>query len=566
MPFFLPNLKKSGHLASIDMTVCNVGSRKLTSADDYGGQGWQLFAPNLTIYGFDADEAACAAANTDFEARQADWHEFHIPLAICNKVGKAQLYVTKNPMCSSLYPPNEALLQRFPRLPALASLDYTVEIETTTLDAICQTEEIDEIDYLQIDVQGADLQVVEGATALLDRSVLAIQIEVEFSPLYSNQPLFAEVDTFLRGKGFVFFGFDLINPEPRSHLKSLLRPGQLLWSNALYLRDPLQAETANHFKTPDQIFKLACIADILELTDYALELLEFLTLQYGQDNRYNVANPIVESMARLPELMQLGLHQLPTINKLQDYITGTAIDLIQASQQNSGTIYAPPVEAFHGSHYLRHNQRRQEHLASLGLDLVGKTVLEVGAGIGDHTGFFLDRGCAVTITEGRPENLAVLTQRYPDQGVKLLDLNEPDPTWQTDFDIVYAYGLLYHLHNPETALQFMANHTHQLLLLETAVSPKTDQSINLRAEPIASATQSISGEGCRPTRQWIYHQLKKHFEFVYLPITQPHHPEFPLDWTTDLSDALYVRAVFIASRKALNNSQLIEGIPMQHHY
>jgi FkbM family methyltransferase len=331
MPFFLPSLKKNGHLDAIDMTVCNVGSRKLTSADDYGSQGWQLFAPNLTIYGFDADEEACAAANADIEARQVDWHEFHLPLAISNKVGTAKLYVTKNPMCSSLYPPNEALLQRFPRLPALASLDFTIEVETTTLDTICQTKEIEAIDYLQIDVQGADLQVLEGAVALLDRSVLAIQIEVEFSPLYADQPLFADIDTFLRAQGFVFFGFHPINPEPRSHLVSFLRPGQLLWSNALYLRDPLKAEIADHFKAPDQILKLACIADVLEFTDYALELLEFLTLNHGQDSCYNCANSIVESMAQLPELRQAGLHNLPTIINLQSYITGTVNDLIRIS-------------------------------------------------------------------------------------------------------------------------------------------------------------------------------------------------------------------------------------------
>src|SRR5256885_5811027 len=59
---------------------------------------------------------------------------------------------------------------------------------------------------------------------------------------------------------------------------------------------------------------------------------------------------------------------------------------------------------FHGVNYLRHNARRQEHLASLGLQLSGRSVLELGAGIGDHTTFFLDRGCEVTSVEPRLEN------------------------------------------------------------------------------------------------------------------------------------------------------------------
>lgn len=46
------------------------------------------------------------------------------------------------------------------------------------------------------------------------------------------------------------------------------------------------------------------------------------------------------------------------------------------------------MKVFHCDEYLRDNQRRLEHLASLGLDIVGKTVLELGAGIGIIQAFF----------------------------------------------------------------------------------------------------------------------------------------------------------------------------------
>ena len=57
---------------------------------------------------------------------------------------------------------------------------------------------------------------------------------------------------------------------------------------------------------------------------------------------------------------------------------------------------------FHSWHYLRHNARRLEHLASLQIPIRGKSVLEIGAGIGDHSSYYLDRGCTVTSrTRGR---------------------------------------------------------------------------------------------------------------------------------------------------------------------
>ena len=101
-----------------------------------------------------------------------------------------------------------------------------------------------------------------------------------------------------------------------------------------------------------------------------------------------------------------------------------------------------PEEIFWSPLYQRHNQRRQEHLASLELDLAGRTVLELGAGVGDHTSFFLDRGCDVIVTEPRPENREVIRARHGGE-VSSLDLEHPgDPV---PADIVYCYGLLYHL-------------------------------------------------------------------------------------------------------------------------
>ena len=78
------------------------------------------------------------------------------------------------------------------------------------------------------------------------------------------------------------------------------------------------------------------------------------------------------------------------------------------------------AHVFHSDDYLRHNARRLEHLASLRLPVSGRSVLEVGAGIGDHTHYYTDRGCRVTITEARAQNLTYLTQRYPQCSIRAL--------------------------------------------------------------------------------------------------------------------------------------------------
>ena len=321
MSAFVPILKKNGLLDRIHMTVCNVGSRKIDSQDDYATQGWQVFAPNLSIYGFDADADACDEANAEIETRQINWKEVHIPMAIGKAIEERTLYVTKHPMCSSLYPPNEPYLERLAGLPELVNLDFSFEIDTTTLDNFCQEEGINEIDFMQIDVQGADLDVLEGATKILDCGTLAIQIEVEFSHLYTNQPLFADVDTFLRKHDFTLFDVSRsYRLRARSPICSTVRAGQLLWGDAFYFRDLIREDMDGNLKSPDRMLKLACIADILNFPDYALEILEYLTLQYGsKDSNYNFADNIIEGLAQFPDLVAQGLNSLAVVVKIQDY-------------------------------------------------------------------------------------------------------------------------------------------------------------------------------------------------------------------------------------------------------
>jgi FkbM family methyltransferase len=320
MSFFITSLKESGKLDEVHISVGIVGSRKISISDDYCSGNWITLAPNLTIYGFDADPDACEAANQDLEARQINWQEKHIPLALNNVIGSSLLYVTNQIACTSLYPPNTPYLERFQEIiPESFRVEFTVEIETTTLDSFCKQEGIEEIDFLQIDVQGADLHILEGATNLLNHSVLAVQTEVEFSPLYINQPLFSDIDTFLRGNDFTLFDLEACSryPRSRSPICSSNRTGQLLWADAFYFRDLIREDISTPMKTPLQILKLACIADVLDFTDYTLELLEYLTINHGEDPNYNFAQPIINSLSQVPELVERGLDSLPVVANIR---------------------------------------------------------------------------------------------------------------------------------------------------------------------------------------------------------------------------------------------------------
>jgi SAM-dependent methyltransferase len=220
-----------------------------------------------------------------------------------------------------------------------------------------------------------------------------------------------------------------------------------------------------------------------------------------------------------------------------------------------------PQEIFWSPHYMRHNQRRQEHLASLGLDLTGQTVLEVGAGLGDHTSFFIDRGCSVVVSEAQEQNLGILRARYPELDIRRINLDEP-PAEPEVVDIVYCYGTLYHLERPAEAIAWMADCAEKLLLVETCVAFGEAEEIHPFEERAGQPDNAVAGHGCRPTRAWVRHQLTHSFPHVYCTVTQPWHEEFPLDWSNpDLAGKPLIRAVFVASRSRIENSMLTDSIP-----
>jgi hypothetical protein len=228
-----------------------------------------------------------------------------------------------------------------------------------------------------------------------------------------------------------------------------------------------------------------------------------------------------------------------------------------------GKRVAPPDPRirFRDDAYLRMNARRLEHLASLGLPLERRSVLEVGAGICDLTGFFLDRECTVVTTEGRRSNVEVLRGRYPELDVRLLDMDSAPAGFDVDAEVVFCYGLLYHLALPAEALAFLAGRTRGLLLLETIVSPAEGSSISHVEERKHVASESIHGKGSRPTRTWLHDELGRYFPHVYCTRTQPWHPEFPVDWAQAQASPVATRAVFVAAREPITSVSLTNEIP-----
>jgi SAM-dependent methyltransferase len=215
-------------------------------------------------------------------------------------------------------------------------------------------------------------------------------------------------------------------------------------------------------------------------------------------------------------------------------------------------------ESFDTDAALQINEARLTHLASLELPLDGRRVLEVGAGVGRLTGFFVNRGCSVVVTEARLENVAELHRRLPTVDAREADVEE-SLEGLGRFDVVFCYGLLYHLESPLRALRNMAAVCDDLLLIETMVCDSRDAVLRLEDET-KSVNQALRGLAHRPSPSYLAIALNRvGFDHVYAATDPPDHPDYRFSWLDNMDtgrNGALLRGVFVASRTPLQRRGL----------
>lgn len=105
----------------------------------------------------------------------------------------------KNPGASSIFEANE-------EYPLEKYSQNKIVVPTTTLKIFSGECDVDHVDLMWMDIQGAELLALKGAGDFLDKISL-IHLETEFFPIYKKQPLFSELKTFLNSKGFRLYTF-----------------------------------------------------------------------------------------------------------------------------------------------------------------------------------------------------------------------------------------------------------------------------------------------------------------------------------------------------------------------
>ncbi len=227
--------------------VVDIGANPIDGDPPYKGM---LSKRLCTLVGFEPQSDALEK----LQARKSDL-ETYLPYAVGD--GRSgTLKVCHARGMSSLLTPEPRTLNVFPGFAQFGQVVKEIEVETRTLDSLS---EIQQLDFLKIDVQGGELPIFRNGKSKLGKAV-AVHTEVSFMPLYKDQPPFGSIDLALRELGFVPHMFAHINKRMILPLHTEGNPytalNQLLEADVVYVRDFTRADDM----APEQLKHLALVA------------------------------------------------------------------------------------------------------------------------------------------------------------------------------------------------------------------------------------------------------------------------------------------------------------------
>lgn len=230
---------------------------------DVGARGgwpnkWLPLRPWLYLVGFEPEPE-------EFERLRsgAGADEVYLQDALYSEDTEVVLHQTRDANCSSIYRPNHAVIRQFRPNDDRLDVVGLERLRVTTLDSALEDIDVPFVHFIKLDTQGSELDILRGARRTLGGGVIGVEAEVEFVPIYEDQPLFPDVHRFMVDQGFVLMdfprtvtlsGFEAATPmsERAGASSGLWRrarrfvsrniggwrgASQILYADAVYLRD-----------------------------------------------------------------------------------------------------------------------------------------------------------------------------------------------------------------------------------------------------------------------------------------------------------------------------------------
>jgi FkbM family methyltransferase len=121
--------------------------------------------------------------------------------ALSDQVGSLTFLMRKHKALNSRLEPNSELIESDNYKIEEQEIIGSFDVNASTLDILFSDQSVD---FLKLDVEGDELNVLSGTENQLKDSILAIRSEVFFAPVIQGAPMFGDLNSVLTQHGFVF--------------------------------------------------------------------------------------------------------------------------------------------------------------------------------------------------------------------------------------------------------------------------------------------------------------------------------------------------------------------------
>lgn len=229
-------------------------------------------------------------------------------------------YINKFPLSSSLLKSAPIARDEDPGYPFAhrwsqnTELDREVPVPVSPIDEIIEEFKLPLPDFLSIDAQGAELNILTGAKKALSQTIVGAVSEVEFSEIYARQPLFDDQMSLYSRHGMRLvevYNQQHWHPGPRMPGQAFLTVGEALFMKYVHAFDEGEERPARAFvelkdMSGMQLLKLMAVSRAFNMLSYVAKLGQFVLFH----------RPEVESIVNGVPLLKdcLALAKFATIN------------------------------------------------------------------------------------------------------------------------------------------------------------------------------------------------------------------------------------------------------------
>ena len=274
---------------------------------DIGARGnivspWLELERVSKIIGFEPDSIEAKRLNEKYINR------LYYSTALWSSQRKGKVYINEWEPTSSMYRPNDEFINKFHvQHWEGRRLKKEIDVECNTLDNVLMQDELIP-DFIKIDTQGAELEILKGAERILTNYCPIVTCETWCAEVYKNAPMMHEVIQYMNNHGYQVFDMELAaawkhgNKEVSSKRKSI--GYEILF---------VKVKDINVVHN-QQIIKLLLLLELYGYRDYAIFLMDSLKIDFKE----------LDSLIKINNKNELKLHNkllnkiIEKINKLHD--------------------------------------------------------------------------------------------------------------------------------------------------------------------------------------------------------------------------------------------------------